>query len=78
MGSGTIVEEVIVHPVDGMQLAEGYISVDASGRYVGRLPGMTCQTGDTVEGVLRLLEQKAKAFYGDDVVVDVIRHLSTV
>jgi predicted RNase H-like HicB family nuclease len=77
MGSGNIVEEVIVHPVDGMQLAEGYISMDASGRYVGSLPGMTYQTGETVEVVVQLLEEKAKAFYGDDVVVEVVHHLST-
>ena len=77
MSGGTIVEEVIVHPVDGMQLAEGYICVDASLRYVGNLPGMSCLSGDTLEDVLDLLERKAKAFYGDDVVVEVVRHFST-
>ena len=77
MNGGTIVEEVIVHPVDGMQLTEGYISVDASRRYVGSLPGMACLTGDSLEDVLDLLEIKAKAFYGDDVVVEVVRHCST-
>lgn len=77
MGSGTIIEEVIVHPVDGMQLTAGYISVDASQRYVGSLPGMASLNGDSIEDVLRQLELKAKAFYGDDVIVEVVRHLST-
>lgn len=77
MDDGTIVEEIIVHPVDGMQLTDGYICLDASQRYVGSLPGMNSLIGDSIEDVIRLLEIKAKAFYGDDVVVEVVHRLST-
>lgn len=77
MTGGTIVKEVIVHPVDGMQLAAGYIRMDESQQYVGNLPGMAALIGDSVEDVLRLLDRTAKAFYGDDVIVEVVHHLST-
>jgi len=76
MNDDVIVEGVIVHPVNGMQLCEGFICMDASRHYVGSLTGMTSLSGDSVEDVLSLLERKAKAYYGDDVVVEIIRHLS--
>ncbi|MDF7825776.1 hypothetical protein P4B35_17235 [Pontiellaceae bacterium B12227] len=67
-------EEVIVHPVDGMQLTEGYIRADQSCHFKGCLPGFEPSAGDTVDEVLSGLEQKAKAYYGDDVIVEIARH----
>lgn len=64
-------EEVIVHPVDGMQLSEGYIREDDKAHFRGCLPGMEPEAGDTVDEVLSRLEEKAKAYYGDDVVVEI-------
>ncbi len=66
-------EEVIVHPVDGMQLSEGYIRIDATRHWRGRLIGMEPSFGDSVEEVLEQLETQAKAYYGDDVVVELLR-----
>jgi len=71
MKNGIIEEEVIVHPVDGMQLSEGYIREDLKNHFQGCLPGMEPSAGDTVDEVLCRLEKKAKAFYGDDVVVEI-------
>ena len=64
-------EEVIVHPVDGMQLSEGYIREDKAAHFMGCLPGMEPSAGDTIDEVLVRLEKKAKAYYGDDVVVEI-------
>ena len=64
-------EEVIVHPVDGMQLCEGCIRADDSHHYRGYLPGVEPATGDSVGEVLRRLEEEAKAYYGEDVVVEI-------
>ncbi|NNJ70282.1 MAG: hypothetical protein HKP10_03215 [Kiritimatiellales bacterium] len=70
-----IEEEVIVRPLGGMQLSEGYIRKNAEKRFVGNLPGVGSFEGTTVDEVLTLLNQKAKAYYGDDVVVDIAPHL---
>ncbi len=67
-------EEVVVHPMDGMQLSEGYIREDKRTRFRGCLPGMEPEAGDTVIEVLSRLEVKAKAYYGDDVVVEITSH----
>lgn len=72
-----IEEEVSVHPVGGMQLSVGYIRMDASRRFIGNLPGMTSLIGDSMEDVLRLMDGKAKAFYGDDVVVEIVPRVAT-
>ncbi|MEE9368769.1 MAG: hypothetical protein V3V05_07880 [Pontiella sp.] len=66
------IEEVIVHPVDGMQLSEGYIREDEATHFMGCLPGMEPSAGDTVDEVLSRLEKKAKAYYGDDIVVEIV------
>ena len=65
-----IEEEVIVHPIHGMQLSEGYIRKEGKG-FLGSLPGLAPSKGRTTEEVRAQLEQKAKAYYGDDVVVDI-------
>ncbi len=70
-----IEEEVIVHPVGGMQLSEGYIRGDDAKHFVGSLPGIGSSEGATIGEVLSLMEKKAKAYYGDDVVVDIAPHL---
>jgi hypothetical protein len=64
-------EGVVVHPMGGMQLSEGYIREDQTVHFKGCLPGMEPSAGDTVEEVLSLLCRKAKAFYGDDVIVEI-------
>lgn len=74
MGNNGIDEEVIVHPADGMQLSEGWIHKDGSRSFVGDLPGIAHYVGSTVEEVLKLLERKAKAYYGDDVIVELAPH----
>lgn len=66
--------EVIVHPVDGMQLSEGYIREDEQAHFRGCLPGMEPQAGDTIAEVLSRLEARAKAYYGEDVVVELAPH----
>ena len=78
MNSGCLEEGVIVHPVDGMQLSEGYIRKDASMRFVGYLPGMSDSVGETVEEVMIYLNRRAKDYYGDDVVVEIVHHVATV
>jgi hypothetical protein len=40
----------------------------------GCLPGLEPAAGDTVDDVLQCLEQEAKAYYGDDVVVELAHH----
>ncbi|MEI6892454.1 MAG: hypothetical protein V5783_09810 [Pontiella sp.] len=74
MKKSMINEGVVVHPAGGMQLAEGYIREDESCHFKGCLPGMEPSAGDTVDEVLYGLEEKAKAFYGDDVVVEISHH----
>lgn len=66
-----IEEEVIVHPVHGMQLSEGYIRQDSAKGYLGSLPGLAPSRGQTKEEVLVRLERDAKAYYGDDVIVEI-------
>ena len=66
-----IEEEIIVHPIHGMQLSEGYIRRDNSKGFLGSLPGLMPSRGKTKEEVLARLEQEAKAYYGDDVVVEI-------
>jgi len=70
-------EEIIVHPVGGMQLSEGRISEDESARFHGCLPGIEVSEGDSVEEVLRILEIRAKAYYGEDVIVELVSGVST-
>jgi hypothetical protein len=74
MNTYVIEEDVVVHPVDGMQLSEGYIREDRLHHVTGWLPGMAPEGGDTVDEVLSRLEEKAKAYYGDDVVVEIPVH----
>jgi hypothetical protein len=64
-------EEITVHPVHGMQLSEGYIREDEQTHYKGCLPGIEPSAGDTIDEVVMRLEKKAKAYYGDDVVVEI-------
>ena len=69
-----IEQEVVVHPVDGMQLSEGFIREDEATHFFGCLPGMEPEAGDTIDEVLTRLDRKAKAYYGDDVVVEIASH----
>lgn len=71
MKNDCIEEEVIVHPVDGMQLSEGYIRENGSRHFLGCLPGFKPEEGITIEEVLNRLERRAKAYYGDDVIVEI-------
>lgn len=68
-------EELVVHPVHGMQLSEGYLRKDNSKGFLGSLPGLVPSIGKTKEEVLARLEEKAKAYYGDDVIVEIAPHL---
>ena len=77
MNTCGIEEDVIVHPVDGMQLSEGFIREDGPHHFQGYLPGLELDAGDTVDEVLFRMEQKAKAYYGDDVVVEIVHHNGT-
>ena len=63
--------EIVVHPIHGMQLSEGYIRKDNSKGFVGSLPGLLPSKGKTQEEVRARLEDEAKAYYGDDVVVEI-------
>lgn len=74
MKTNVIEEDVVVHPVDGMQLSEGTIREDRPHHFSGQFPGMEPDAGDTVVEVLSRMEQKAKAYYGDDVVVEIVHH----
>ncbi|MCF7848169.1 MAG: hypothetical protein K9M45_04905 [Kiritimatiellales bacterium] len=65
--------EISVHPIHGMQLSEGYIRSDKSKGFFGCLPGLVSYEGESVNEVRRELEQEAKKYYGDDVVVDITR-----
>jgi hypothetical protein len=64
-------EEIIVHPVHGMQLSEGYIRKDNSKGFLGCLPGLVPSVGKTKEEVRVRLEEEAKEYYGDDVIVEI-------
>ena len=66
-----IEDEIIVHPIHGMQLSEGYIRKDSVKGYLGSLPGLALSRGRTREEVRARLEQAAKAYYGDDVIVEI-------
>lgn len=70
-------EEVIVHPIGGMQLSTGVIRLDGSHHYVGNLPGMALSEGETMEEVLRSMDRFAKSYYGDDVIVEIVPHATT-
>ena len=67
----TIEDEVIVHPIHGMQLSEGYIRRDPAKGFMGIIPGLAPTAGKSKEEVRAQLEQEAKAYYGDDVVVEI-------
>jgi hypothetical protein len=69
-----IEQEVIVHPLNGMQLSEGYIREDMIMHFQGCLPGIEPSDGNSVDEVLHRLERKAKAYYGEDVVVELASH----
>ena len=64
--------EVIVHPIDGMQLSAGTISRAEDHRFVGRLPGMAVSIGESIDDVLGCMDRFVKAFYGDDTVVELV------
>ena len=64
--------EVVVRPIHGMQLSEGYICEDGSVGFLGRLPGLVPLKGRTREEVRVALEQEAQEYYGDDVVVEIV------
>ena len=70
-----IEDEIIVRPIHGMQLSEGYIRKDNSKGFLGSLPGLAPSRGKTSEEVRSHLEQEAKAYYGDDVIVEIARRV---
>jgi hypothetical protein len=78
MHKAGIEEDVVVHPVGGMQLSEGRISEDGRARFRGRLPGIEVSEGQSVDEVLQRLEIKAKAYYGEDVVVELVSRITSV
>jgi len=67
-----IEEEITVHPIHGMQLSAGYIRKNNSNGFLGSLPGLLPSIGKTKEEVRAQLEEEAKAYYGDDVVVEIL------
>ena len=66
-----IEDEIVVHPIHGMQLSEGYIRRENSKKFLGCLPGLRPYVGKTKEEVRLRLEQEAKEYYGEDVVVEI-------
>ena len=64
--------EIVVHPIHGMQLSDGYICEDGPMAFLGHLPGLNPLRGRTREEVRAALEQEARKYYGDDVVVEII------
>jgi len=72
MKSNYIEVEIVVHPIHGMQLSEGYICEDGPAGFLGYLPGLMPLKGRTREEVRAALEQEAQNYYGDDVVVDIV------
>jgi len=72
MQSNYIEHEIIVCPRHyGMQLSAGYIRTDRR-TISGYLPALLPCLGKTVEDVRMRLEQSAKSYYGNDVVVEII------
>lgn len=69
-----IEEEIIVHPIHGMQLSEGYIRKDNSKGFLGCLPGLIPFAGKTKEEVRLRMEEEAKEYYGEDVIVEIAPH----
>lgn len=61
---------VVVRPVNGMQLSEGYIRKDRVTGYLGLLLGFTSFVGRTLEEVKTCLETKAREYYGSDILVE--------
>ncbi len=72
MKSSCIEVEVVVRPIHGMQLSEGYICEDGPAGFLGYLPGLMPLKGKTREEVRVALEQEAQSYYGDDVVVEIV------
>ena len=68
------IEEIVVHPIHGMQLSEGYIRKDNSKGFLGCLPGLVPSVGKTKEEVRVRLEAEAKEYYGEDVIVEIAPH----
>jgi hypothetical protein len=68
---------IVVHPVNGMQLSEGYIRSDKMRGFYGALPGLMPSVGASMEEVRNRLEREARNFYGSDVVVEVAMELVT-
>ena len=66
-----IEDEIVVHPIHGMQLSEGYIRKDNASGFLGCLPGLLPYKGKTKEEVRLKLEQEAKDYYGEDVIVEI-------
>ena len=66
-----IEDEIVVHPIHGMQLSEGYIRKKNSKGFLGCLPGLLPYEGKTKEEVRLHLEQEAKEYYGEDVIVEI-------
>ncbi len=64
--------EIVVRPIHGMQLSEGYICEDDSLGFLGYLPGFMPLRGRTREEVRAALEQKMQDYYGEDVVVEIV------
>jgi len=64
--------EVVVRPIHGMQLSEGYICEDGPMGFLGFLPGLAPLKGRTREEVRAGLEQEAQNYYGDDVIVEIV------
>lgn len=71
MQNNHLENEIIVRPRHGMQLSTGHILNDGL-RISGYLPALLPCVGKTVEDVRSRLEQAAKAYYGDDVIVQII------
>ncbi len=65
---------VVVRPQNGMQLAAGQISLDRDVQFVGYVPGLAVQVGESPEEVRCRLENVAQDFYGTDVVVEIPDH----
>jgi hypothetical protein len=72
-----IEDEIVVHPIHGMQLSEGYIRKEKSNGFLGCLPGLLPYKGKTKEEVRCRLEQEAKEYYGEDVVVEIAPNILT-
>jgi hypothetical protein len=72
MKDSCIEVEVVVRPIHGMQLSEGYINEDGPLGFLGHLPGLAPFKGRTREEVRAALEQEAREYYGTDVVVEIV------